>query len=71
MNGLANLGKRMSDSEKVKNILGILPREWDSQVTSIMESKDLNTLEFNASAGSLINYDIILKTKGGKAKPRE
>lgn len=36
-----------------------------------MESKDLNTLEFNAFVGSLITYEIILKTRDGIAKPRE
>ena len=71
INGLSSLGKATSDSEQVKKILRSLPREWDSQVTAIMESKDLNTLGFNALVGSLINYEIILKSRGGRPKPKE
>ncbi|KAJ8775053.1 hypothetical protein K2173_020057 [Erythroxylum novogranatense] len=71
INGLGNLGKHMTDSEKVKKILRSLPKEWDSQVTAIMESKDLNHLEFNALVGSLINYEIILKSRGGRGKPQK
>ena len=36
-----------------------------------MESKDLHTLGFNALVGSLINYEIILKSRGGRPKPKE
>ena len=71
INGLSSLGKATSDSEQVKKILRSLPREWDSQVTAIMESKDLNTLGFNALVGSLINYEIILKSRSGRPKPKE
>ncbi|KAJ8768804.1 hypothetical protein K2173_023708 [Erythroxylum novogranatense] len=71
INGLGNLGKHMTDSEKVKKILRSLPKEWDSQVTTIMESKDLNHLEFNALVGSLINYEIILKSRGGRGKSQK
>lgn len=70
-NGLASLGRSISSSDKVKKILRSLPREWDATVTAIMESKDLNTLEFSALIGSLINYEIVLKTRSSKAKPKE
>ena len=36
-----------------------------------MESKHLNTHGFNALVGSLVNYKIILKTRGGRPKPKE
>ena len=36
-----------------------------------MESNDLNTLDFNALVGSLINYEIVLKNRSSKAKPKE
>ena len=49
MNGLASLGRHMDDSKKVKKILRSLPQEWDSQVTVIMESKDVNRLDFSLS----------------------
>ena len=70
-NGLASLGRPISSSDKVKKILRSLPREWDATVTAIMESKDLNTLEFSALIGSLINYEIVLKTRSSKVKPKE
>ena len=53
-NGLEALGKK---------IIRSLPKEWDSQVTAIMETKDLNTLDYNALIGSLINYEIILRSR--------
>ena len=71
MNGLASRGRHIDDSEKVKNILRSLPQEWDSQVTAIIKSKDLNTLDFNALVGSFIDYEIILKTRGGRPKPKK
>ncbi|KAJ8766083.1 hypothetical protein K2173_020599 [Erythroxylum novogranatense] len=48
INGIGNLGKHMTDSEK-----------------------DLNHLEFNALVGSLINYEIILKSRGGRGKSQK
>ncbi|KAJ8748450.1 hypothetical protein K2173_003345 [Erythroxylum novogranatense] len=71
INGIGNLGKHMTDSEKVKKILRSLPKEWDSQVIPIMKSKDLNHLEFNALVRSLINYEIILKSRGGRGKSQK
>ena len=70
-NGLASLGKPIPSSDKVKKILRSLPKEWDAQVTAIMESKDLNKMEFSALIGSLINYEIVLKNRSSKAKPKE
>ena len=37
-------------------------------MTAITESKDLNSLEFSALVGSLINYEIKLQTRDGRAK---
>ena len=62
-NGLASLEKPIPSSDKVKKILRSLPKEWDAQVTAIMESKDLNKMEFSALIGSLINYEIVLKSR--------
>ncbi|KAL6499603.1 hypothetical protein OROGR_027513 [Orobanche gracilis] len=70
-NGLASFGKPLSSSEKVKKILRSLPSKWDGTVTAIMESKDLNTLDFSALVGSLINHEIVLKSRNGKPKPKE
>ncbi|KAL6501171.1 hypothetical protein OROHE_025034 [Orobanche hederae] len=36
-----------------------------------MESKYLNTLDFSALVGSLINYEIVLKSRNAKPKPKE
>ncbi|KAL6521579.1 hypothetical protein OROGR_018148 [Orobanche gracilis] len=70
-NGLACFGKSLSSSEKIKKILRSLPREWDGTVTASMESKDLNTLDFSALVGSLINYEIVLKSRNTKPDPKE
>ena len=65
------LEKTISSSDKVKKILHSLPKEWDAKVTAITESKDLNTMEFSALIGSLINYEIVLKSRSSKAKSKE
>ncbi|KAL6499818.1 hypothetical protein OROGR_027728 [Orobanche gracilis] len=70
-NGLASFGKPISSSDKAKKILRSLPRDWDATVTAIMESKDLNTMEFSALIGSLINYEIVIKSRNTKPKPKE
>ena len=70
-NGLPSFGKPIPSSDKEKQILRSLPKEWDAQVTAIMESKDLNKMEFSALIGSLLNYEIVLKTISSKAKPKE
>ena len=67
-NGLASFGRPISSSDKVKKILRSLPQEWDAMVTAIMESKDLNSLEFSALVGSLINYEIVLRARRGRPK---
>ena len=67
-NGLASFGRPISSSDRVKKILRSLPQEWDAMVTAIMESKDLNSLEFSALVGSLINYEIVLKSRDGRPK---
>ncbi|KAL6584410.1 hypothetical protein OROMI_003699 [Orobanche minor] len=68
-NFLASFGKPISSSNNAKKVLRSLPREWDATVMGIMESKDLNKLEFNALIGSLINYEILLKSRGSKSVP--
>ena len=70
-NGLASFGKPISRSDKVEKILQSLPKEWDARVTTIIESKDLNKMEFSALIGSLINYEIFLKNRSSKAKPKQ
>ena len=70
-NGLASFGKPILESDRVKKILRSLPKEWDATVTAIMESKDLNRLEFSALVGSLLNYEIVLKSRNLKNKPKE
>ena len=69
--GLASFGKPIPSSDKVKKILRSLPKEWDAQVTAIMESKDLNKIEFSALISSLIKYEIVLKSRNSKVKPKE
>ena len=70
-NGLASFRKPISSSDKVKKILRSLPKEWEATVTDIIELKDLNKMEFSALIGSFINYEIVLKNRSSKAKPKE
>ena len=48
----------------MKKVVSSLLKTLDSQVTTIMETNDLNTLDFNALIGSLVNYETILKSRG-------
>ena len=52
-------------------VWGVTPRERNATITAIMELKDLNKMEFSALVGSLINYEIVLRSKRAKSKSKE
>ncbi|XVF26395.1 hypothetical protein REPUB_Repub14bG0012500 [Reevesia pubescens] len=61
INGLKALDKTYSNKDMVNKFLNSLPKSWEVKVTTIEESKDLNTLSLEDLIGSLITYEM--KTK--------
>lgn len=53
VNDLKGFGKRFETIELVKKILRSLPDAWSMKVTTIEESKDLNTVGMDESIGDL------------------
>ena len=49
------LGKTFSNSEKVKKIIRLLPKEWRPKRTATEEAKDLNILPIDDLISSLIS----------------
>ncbi|XVF74128.1 hypothetical protein PTKIN_Ptkin13bG0035100 [Pterospermum kingtungense] len=60
INGLKGLGKTYPNKEMVKKLLNSLPKSWEAKVTTIKESKDLNTLPLNELIGSLLTHEMKL-----------
>ena len=58
VNGLKSLGKSFSDFELVNKVLRSLSKTWDSKVTAIQESKNLNQFPLEELIGSLITYEM-------------
>ena len=58
VNGLKSLGKSFSDFELVNKVLRSLSKTWDSKVTAIQESKNLNHFPLEELIGSLITYEM-------------
>lgn len=48
---------------KTKKILNALSKDWESKVTAIEETKDLNTLPIESLINSLTSYELKLKSK--------
>ena len=58
INGLKALGKYFSNFELVSKILRSLSKTWDSKVTTLQESKDLNHFPLEELFGSLMSYEM-------------
>ncbi|XP_060961015.1 uncharacterized protein LOC133031514 [Cannabis sativa] len=67
------LGKTYSNKKLVRKLLGVLPKRFMSKVTSIEESRDIETLDLDELIGSLQNYELTLERweKGKKTKSSE
>ena len=63
VNGLKSLGKSFSDFELVNKVLRSLSKTWDSKVTAIQESKNLNQFPLEELIGSLITYEMTCNTR--------
>jgi transcription elongation factor len=56
-NSMVSLGKRVSDVKIIKKILRSLPERFKIQVTTIIESKDLDSMKIEELVGSLQTYE--------------
>jgi hypothetical protein len=59
-NAMINLGKKVSDGKLIKKILRSLPERFRIKVTTIEESKDLDTMKIKKLVGSLYTYELSL-----------
>ena len=63
INELQALGKVNTEYEKVMKILRSLPKKWEIKVTVIQEAKDLTKLPLEDLIGSLMAYEITMKSR--------
>jgi len=67
-NSMVSLGKKVSDAKLIKKILRSLLEHFRIKVTSIEESKDLDSMKIEELVGSLQTYEYSLapvkKAKG-------
>ena len=62
VNNLRVLGKSFSNFDLVSKILRSLPKRWDSKITAIQETKDLNIFLLEELIGSLMTYEMVHNT---------
>jgi hypothetical protein len=67
-NSMVSLGKKVSNAKLIKKLLRSLPKRFRIKVTSIEESKDLDSMKIEELVGSLQTYEYSLppvkKAKG-------
>eukprot|EP00253_Pinus_taeda_P031626 PITA_31626 len=68
VNSLKGLGKNIEKSTIVQKVLRCLPDRFDSKISTIEESKDLDTLKMDELHGILTAYEI---RKGGPSSKYE
>jgi len=65
---MVSLGKKVPDAKLIKKILRSLPERFRIKVTSIEESKDLDSMKIEDLVGSLQTYEyslpLVKKAKG-------
>jgi hypothetical protein len=54
---MVSLGKKVPDAKLIKKILRSLPERFRIKVTSIEESKDLDSMKIEELVGSLQTYE--------------
>jgi hypothetical protein len=68
INLMVSLGKKVSNAKLIKKILRSLPKRFRIKMTSIEESKDLDSMKIEELVGSLQTYEYSLppvkKAKG-------
>ncbi|XP_077247958.1 uncharacterized protein LOC143887696 [Tasmannia lanceolata] len=65
VNELNALGKTYTNYELVQRLLRSFPDNWDSMITSIEQSKDLDTLRLDDLMGNLITHEMKMKKREG------
>ncbi|XP_077237283.1 uncharacterized protein LOC143878955 [Tasmannia lanceolata] len=63
VNELEGLGKTYANLELVTRLLRCLPFSWDSKVTVIEESKNLDNVKLDELVGSLITHEMKMKRR--------
>ena len=58
VNAKLNLGEKIEDTNVVKKVLRSLPENFWAKVTTIEESKDLDTINIQELVGSLQTYEL-------------
>ena len=58
VNGLDNLGNRVSEEDEVSKIIRCLPPKWNSRTEAIEEAKNLKELPLEELIGSLMTYEM-------------
>ncbi|KAL6956121.1 hypothetical protein U1Q18_052854 [Sarracenia purpurea var. burkii] len=61
INGPKSLGKTYTNAEMVRKILRCIPKSWEAKVTTIQETKDLNSLSLEETLGSLMIHEMNIK----------
>ena len=59
VNGLQALGKYFSNFELVSKVLRSLSKAWESKLTAIQETKDLNIFPLEELIGLLMTYEMV------------
>ena len=62
MNSSFNLGEPIPNSKVVRKILRSLPERFSAKVTTIEESKDVDSLKVDELVGSLQTFEITLES---------
>ena len=70
-NGLKGLGREYSNAELVRKVLRSLPSSWHTKATVIEESKNLATLSLEELIGSLMTYEINVKTNEDDSRKKK
>jgi len=58
VNAKLNLGEKIEDTNVMKKVLRSLPENFWAKVTTIEESKDLDTINIQELVGSLQTYEL-------------
>ena len=67
VNNLDSLGKTFSNEEKVRKVLGSLPKaKWEPKTTAIEEAQDLSTLELEDLQGKLLTHELQMNEYDGE-----
>lgn len=58
LNEIYSLGELIPTGKIVRKLLSVLPKSWESKVKTIIETRDLDTLEMDELIGNLTTYEL-------------